>query len=71
MRELHRAGDAELGEAGDVLGREQLRVLDPVAQAERRPHRARALERVERLAVRPVADRVHGDGEAGLRRRAG
>ena len=29
------------------------------------PHVARLLERVERLAVRAVADRVHGDGEAG------
>ena len=30
--ELHRAGDAERGEAGEILGREELRVLDPRAQ---------------------------------------
>ena len=47
-----------------VLGREALRVLDPVAQAERLPGVARRLERVERLAVRPVADRVHRDRPA-------
>ena len=41
-------------------------MLDPVAQAERVPRVAGRLERVERLAVRPVADRVDGDREAGL-----
>ena len=41
-------------------------MLDPVAQPERLPDRARLLERVERLAVRAVADRVHGDGQTGL-----
>ncbi len=60
MAELHRARDAESREAADVLRGEALRVLDPMAQAERRPHVARRLERVERLAVRAVADRVHG-----------
>ena len=70
VRELHRAGDAERREAGEILGREQLRVLDPVAQPERLPDRPRLLERVERLAVRAVADRVHRDREARPRRRA-
>ena len=41
-------------------------MLDPLAQPERRPHVARLLERVERLAVRAVADRVHGDREPRL-----
>ena len=65
MRELHRRGDPELREAGDVLVREQLRVLDPVPEPERAPDVLRRLERVQRLAVREVADRVHRDGEAG------
>src|SRR5919206_11570 len=50
-----------------VLGREQLRVLDPLAEPARPPLVARLLERVERVAVRAVADRVHRDGEAGAR----
>ena len=69
MRELHRARDAELCEAGEILRREQLAVLDAVTQAERLPHVACRLEGVERLPVRPVADRVHADREAGARRR--
>ena len=68
VAELHRGGDPELGEARDVLGRQQLRVLDPLAQAERLPGVARRLEGVERLAVGQVADRVDGDREAGARR---
>ena len=67
MRELNRAGDAERGEAGEILRREQLRMLDPVAQPERLPDRPRLLERVERLPVRAVADRVHRDGKPGRR----
>ena len=43
-------------------------MLDPLAQPERRPGVARRLERVERVAVREVADRVHGDGQPGLGR---
>ena len=50
----------------DVLGGEALRVLDPLAQAARLPRVARALERVERGAVRGVADRVHADRPARL-----
>ena len=65
MRELDRAGDADLGEAAGVGGVEALRVLDPLAQAERLPRVPRRLEGVERVAVRPVADRVHGDRPAG------
>ena len=70
MRELHRGRDSERGEAADVLRCEELRVLDPRAQPERLPELARRLECVERLAIRAVADRVHGDGEAGVRRGA-
>ena len=70
VAELDGAGDAERREAADVLRCEALRVLDAVAQAERRPHVARRLEGVERLAVRPVADRVHADGPAQPRARA-
>src|SRR5207248_8127959 len=33
VRELHRRGDAELREAADILRREELRVLDALAQA--------------------------------------
>src|SRR5437773_1242189 len=61
MRELHGGRNAELGEAGEVVGREQLCVLDPLAQAPWRPRLARRLERIERVAVCVVADRVHGD----------
>ena len=64
MAELHRAGDAELRESAHVLRREALRVLDPVAQSERFPRVAGLLEGVERLTVRPVADRVHTDRPA-------
>ena len=65
VAELHRAGDAELGEPRDVRRVEALRVLDPVAEAERLPRVLRRLEGVERVAVGPVADRVHGDRPAG------
>ena len=41
-------------------------MLDALAQASRLPDVARALERVERVAVRAVADRVHADGPAEL-----
>ena len=64
VRELHGRGYAERREAADVVGREQLRVLDPRAQPERLPGLTRRCEGVERLAVRPVADRVHRHGEA-------
>ena len=70
VAELHRARDAELGEAPEVGGVDALRVLDPLAEAERRPELAGRLERVERLAVRTVADRVDRDGPAGGGRRA-
>jgi hypothetical protein len=42
-------------------------VLDPLPQAERLPLRLRLLERVERVAVREVADRVDRDREPGFR----
>ena len=67
VAELDGGGDAELGEAADVLLGQELRVLDPRAQPERRPLVAGLLERVERLAVGEVADRVHGDRPAGAR----
>src|SRR4051794_499197 len=51
MDELHRRRDAELREAGDVLRREALRVLDAVAQPKRPPYVLRRLERIERVAV--------------------
>ena len=70
VRELHRACDAELREAAEILRREALRVLDPVPEPARRPLVPRRLERVERLAVRAVADRVHGHGPARARARA-
>ena len=41
MRELHRRRHAERREARQILRREQLRVLDPLAQAERAPRVAR------------------------------
>src|SRR6185295_1653513 len=50
VRELHRTRDAELRKAGEILRSEQLAVLDPMPQSERRPHVLRRLERVERLA---------------------
>ena len=68
MRELHRAGDAELREPPEVFGRQALRMLDPLPQATRRPFVLRRLERVERFAVRAVADRMYPDRPAGARR---
>ena len=61
MRELDGGGDAELRKACDVLGREALRVLDPLAEATRAPGVLRALEGVEGCGVGGVADRVHAD----------
>ncbi len=66
MRELDRDGDAELREARDVLRREALRVLDPLAEASRLPRLPRAIERVERGLVRRVADRMDADRPARL-----
>ena len=68
MAELDRGSDTELCEPRDVLLREQLRVLDARAQAA--PLLPRLLERVERVAIREVADRVHRDGESGACARA-
>ncbi len=70
VRELHGRGDADLREARDVFGRETLRVLDARTQTARLPRVARTFERVERVAVRAVADRVHADRPAGLGARA-
>src|SRR6185312_7482597 len=64
VAELDRCGDPELGEARQVFGCEQLRVLDAVAQAERLPGSARLLEGVECVTVREIADRMDGDGQA-------
>ena len=52
-----------VGEAADVLRREQLGVLDALAEAERLPDRAGLLEGIERIAVRAISDRVHRDRE--------
>src|SRR5262249_7088213 len=57
--------NAQLAEASDILGGQQLRVLDALAQAEWLPVFARLLEGVECVAVRAIADRMHGDREAG------
>src|SRR5262249_31406723 len=51
-----------------ILQRETLRVLDPRAQPSRRPLVAGRLERVERVAVRSITDRVHCDRPADARR---
>ena len=64
MRELCRDRDAELRETRHVRGVEALRVLDALPQAGGAPHVLGPLERVERGAVRGVADRVHADGPA-------
>ena len=61
MAELHRGGDAELREAREILRCEHLRVLDAVTQPERLPLGAGLLERVKRLAVGEIADRVDCD----------
>ena len=63
MAELRRHRDTELREAREVLGREALRVLDPRSQSA--PHVSRPLEGVERVAVREITDRVHGDRHPG------
>ena len=70
MAELHRGGDAELGEPRHVLRREALRVLDPVAEAARRPLVPRLLERVEgvRLARSPIACTATGQPARAPRR---
>ena len=65
VAELDRRCDAERREPWDVLPREQLRVLDPWPQAAGCPEVTGLLERVQRVPIRQVADRVHCDGEAG------
>ena len=65
VAELDGCRHADLGEARHVGVVEQLRVLDPLAQAARRPLVAGGLEGVERRAVRGVADRVHRHRPAG------
>ena len=67
VRELHRARDSERGEARQILGRQALDVLDPLAQPPVLPGVAGRLERVERVPIRLVADRVHRDRPASLR----
>src|SRR6266508_4901144 len=67
VRELHRRRDSEPREPRQVLRRKTLRVLDARAQSLRRPLDARRLKRVERVSVRAVADRVHGDRPADAR----
>src|SRR5919198_3596257 len=67
VAELDRAGDAERGEATDILRCEALCVLDALPQAQRRPLVPRLLERVERLAVRAVPDRMDSDRPARAR----
>jgi hypothetical protein len=64
VRELHRGGDADLGEAGDIGRIEQLGVLDARAQAEREPDVAGTGEGVERVAVGSIADGVDSHREA-------
>jgi hypothetical protein len=53
-----------LREPVNILGRQQLRVLDTLAKAERLPVAASFLEGVEGVAIRPIADCVHSDREA-------
>src|SRR6185436_578448 len=53
VAELHRARDAEICEAADIVRSEALRVLDPVPQPDRGPYVAGRLERIECLSVRP------------------
>ena len=62
---LDRGGDAHFGEPGHVLLGQELRVLDPLAQAQRRPLVAGLLEGVERLPVGEIADRMDRHGPAG------
>ena len=64
VAELHRGGHAELREAGQLGGVEQLGVLDALAQAARPPGVGGGLERVEGGPVGGVPDRVHAHGPA-------
>ena len=64
--ELDRAGDPQLREARNVGRVEALRVLDAMTEPARLPGVPRRLEGVERVAVRPVSDGVHGDRPARL-----
>ena len=66
MAELDRGGHAESGIAREVLLGHALCVLDPLPKAFRAPVLLRLLERVECLAVREVANRVHSDRPAGF-----
>ena len=64
VRELHRGRDPELSKPRDVLWREELGVLHPLAQAERLPVASCLLEGIEGVAIRLIADCVNGDREA-------
>ena len=64
---LHRCDDAERTEAREVVGANELHVLDLLPQL--RGARPRRLDRVERDVHRTIADGVDRDGDA--RRRGG
>ena len=70
--ELDRGGDPQLREAGEVLGREQLRVLDPLAQPERLPDLAGAsnASSASRFARSPIACTATGKPARAPRRRS-
>ena len=70
VRGLHARDHAKAGEARDVGGSEDLRVLDPQAgrRTSRRPH---LLEDVEHEGVGAIADGVHPHVKAAARRLAG
>src|SRR3546814_1987081 len=69
MDRLHRGDDAALAEAREIGGVDDLRVLDPPAAIALVGVRHR-LDRIERLGVGLVADRVDRDLEAVHRRAA-
>src|SRR5487761_1745720 len=70
VRELHRRRHTDLSEERHILRCQALRMLDPLPQSARMPHVARRLERIERLTVRAVADRMDADGPTCLSARA-
>src|SRR5262245_53375699 len=65
MDRLNRCEDAKLSEPGKVLFPCELNVLDP-GWERKAPALNRRLNCVERVPHRAVANRVNGDGEAGL-----
>src|SRR6266853_713436 len=66
MRRLHGSDDVKFGKAGEIHGRDNLRVLDAVAAVSRAIGLPNCFEHIQRDAVGAIAYSVESELEAGL-----